>query len=81
MTLGDKVLKIPLIGYIPLWMESTQKNPYVMPVIAVVLAVIVFIGELLSGKKKKKENPFGLQLLYFFSGLTISVIMAATMLA
>ena len=81
LTLGDKVLKIPLLGYLPLWMESAQKSPYVMPVIAVVLAIIVLIGELLnSKKKKKKENPFGLQLMYFFSGLTISVIMAATML-
>lgn len=82
LTFGDKVLKIPLIGYIPLWMENAQKNPYIMPVIAVVLAAIVFIGELLSSKKKKKkENPFGLQLMYFFSGLTMSLIMTATMLA
>lgn len=79
LALGDKVLKIPLVGYIPLWMESAQNNPYILPIIAVVLAILLGISELLNSKKKK-ENPFGLQLMYFFGGLTLSIIMAATML-
>ena len=82
-TFGDNPLKIPLIGYLPLWMEKFQTNPYAMPIIAVILAGIVGISELISSKKKKKNNKskFELQLVYFFGGLTITVIMGATMLA
>lgn len=83
LTIGEKPLKIPLIGYLPLWMEKFQSNPYSMPIIAVVLATIVGISELASEKKrkKKKKSRLELQLVYFFGGLTITVIMAATMLA
>ncbi len=80
LTIGDKVLKIPLIGYLPLWMEALQKSSYTMPIITVGLAGLVGISELMGSKKKKKENPLSLQLIYFFGGLTLSVIMAATML-
>lgn len=84
LTIGKQPLKIPLIGYLSLWMEKLQTNLYTIPIIAVVLAVIVGISELNNGKKKKrkkKRNGLELQLIYFFGGLTISVIMAATMLA
>lgn len=82
VTLGKYPAKIPLLGYLPLWMESFQKNPYVMPIIAVTLAVIVGFSELTGSKKsKKKKNNLDMQLIYFFSGLTISIVMAATMLA
>ncbi|MDD4833215.1 MAG: signal peptidase I [Lutispora sp.] len=83
LTIGNKPLKIPLIGYLTLWMEKLQANPYTMPVIAVILAAIVGISELINGKKKrrKKKSGLDLQLVYFFGGLTISIIMGATMLA
>lgn len=84
LTLGNGVAKIPLIGYLSLWMENVQKSPYIMPVIAVALAVLVAVGEFISSRgksrKKKKENPFGLQLMYLFGGLTLSIVIAATML-
>lgn len=83
VTLGKYPVKIPLLGYLPLWMESFQKNPYAMPIIAVILAAIVGFSELTGSKKskKKKNNSLDMQLIYFFSGLTISIVMAATMLA
>lgn len=82
LCIGKLPLKIPLVGYLPLWLEEFQANPYIMPVIAVVLAVIVGISEFMSGnKKRKKRKPsLELQLIYFFSGLVISVIVASTML-
>jgi len=83
MTIGDKPIKIPLIGYLPLWMEKFQTNPYAMPIIAVILAAIVGIGELNNDKKrrKKKRSNLDLQLVYCLGGLTITIIMGATMLA
>ncbi len=84
LTIGNHPLKIPLIGYLPLWMENFQTNPYAMPIIAVVLAGIVGVNELTSSnkrKKKKKSSGLYMQLVYFLGGLTITIIMAATMLA
>lgn len=83
LTIGKQPLKIPLIGYLPLWMENLQTNPYTIPIIAVVLAMIVGVSELTNNKskRKKKKNGLELQLIYFFGGLTITVIMGATMLA
>lgn len=82
VTLGKLPVKIPLLGYLPLWMENFQNNPYAMPLIAVILAGIIGVSELTDNKKKKKKkkNNLDMQLLYFFSGLTISIVMAATML-
>ncbi len=85
ITINGQPLKIPLIGYLSLWMEGFQKNPFTMPIIAVILAVIIGISELLSNKKGKKKRKskgnMDKQLIYFFGGLTISIIIGATMLA
>ncbi len=80
ITVGDRVVKIPYAGYITLWMDSFQKNPYAMPIITIILAGILGISEL-KHKKKEKKKGIDLQLIYIFSGLTISVVMAATMVA
>mgnify|MGYP000889345916 FL=1 len=84
VTINNKPVKIPLIGYLPLWMEKFQTTPYAMPLIAVLLAVIIGISELAVNKrknKKKKKNNLTMQFVYFLGGITISIIMLATMLA
>lgn len=85
VTIGGKPVKIPLIGQLSLWMERFKTNPYAMPVIAVVLAAVVGVSELISIKKvkKKSKSKYNLdkQLIYFLSGLTISVVICASMLA
>lgn len=82
LTIGETPIVIPKIGYLSLWAEKYQSNPYTLPVIAIVLAIIIAIGELKSGRKRKKTNKgMELQLIYIVGGLTISVIMGATMLA
>lgn len=82
LTIGETPIVIPKIGYLSLWAEKYQSNPYTLPVIAVILAIIIAFGELKSGqKRRKKNNGIELQLIYVIGGLTISVIMGATMLA
>ncbi|WP_432357070.1 signal peptidase I [Sporosarcina sp. UB5] len=82
-TIGEVPIVIPKLGYLSLWAEDYQSSPYTLPGIAVVIAIIIGIGELLSGKKKhqKKNKGMDLQLIYIVGGVTISVIMGATMLA
>ncbi|WP_391207618.1 signal peptidase I [Psychrobacillus sp. L4] len=82
LTIGGKPIVIPKLGYLSLWMEKYQKNPYILPIFAVILAVIIGVGELTSGqKRKKKSKGLELQLIYIIGGLTISVIMGSTMIA
>lgn len=82
ITIGNKPLKIPLLGYIPLWMEKYQKSPFLLPAIALILAVIVGIGEMTINKKKRaKKTKLEMPLIYFFCGLTISIMLVTSMLA
>jgi len=82
LIIGETPIVIPKIGYLSLWAEKYQSNPYTLPVIAVILATIIAIGELKSGQKRRKKNKgMELQLIYIVGGITISVIMGATMLA
>lgn len=82
VTLAGFPLKIPLLGYLPLYMEQFQKSPFTLPIISIILAVIIGISELFGKKKRRhKNNDISLQMIYFFSGLTIVVIVGATMLA
>lgn len=80
--IGESPLGIPKIGYLSLWAEKYQGNPYLLPVIALILAIIIAIGEMKAGKKRhKKGHGVDLQLIYFIGGFTISIIMGGTMAA
>ena len=82
LTIGETPIVIPKIGYLSLWMEKYQSNSFLLPVFALILAVLIGFGELRSGQKRKKKNKgIELQLIYIVGGLTIAVIMGATMLA
>ncbi|MGN7385458.1 signal peptidase I [Sporosarcina sp. SAFN-015] len=82
VTIGDSPLVIPKAGYFSLWMEKYQGNPYVLPVFAVILALLIGIGELKSGRRHKKKNKgMDLQLIYIGGGFVIAMIMGGTMLA
>lgn len=82
LTIGEKPIVIPKLGFLSLWAEKYQNNPYTLPIFAVVLAVIIGIGELKSGQKRKKKNTgLELQLIYIIAGVTISIIIGATMIA
>lgn len=82
MTIGQTPLVIPKVGYFSLWMEKYQGNPYLLPAFAIVLAVLIGIGELKPGKKRKKKSKgMELQLIYMIGGLVIAVILGGSMLA
>lgn len=82
ITLGGSPIVIPKIGYVSLWAERFQSNPFILPIIAIILAIIIAIGELTSGpKRQKKHNGMELPLIYIIGGLTISIIAGGTMLA
>jgi len=81
-TIGETPIVIPKLGYLSLWAEEYQSSPYTLPIIALILAVIIGVGELKSSTQRRKRNKgMELQLIYMIGGLTIAIIMGATMLA
>ncbi|WP_164667897.1 signal peptidase I [Virgibacillus doumboii] len=81
VTFGETPIVIPKIGYLSLWMEKFQSTPILLPAVAIILALLIGVGELKSDKSnKKKGKGIELQLIYIIGGLTIAVIMGGTML-
>lgn len=82
LTIGDKPIVIPFVGFVPLLVEDYQTHPLLLPGIAICLALIIGINELYGNKKKRKrKRSFNPIYLYLIGGLTISVMMAGTMIA
>lgn len=80
--IGGKPLKVPLIGQLPLFVENYSKSPYTLPAFALIIGLIIGLSELFRKEKKKiKRKSLDMQLIYFFSGITISILMFSTMLA
>lgn len=80
VTIDYKPVKIPLLGYLPLWMEGFQKNPYLFPIIVGILAIVIGAGELFGNKKKgkKSRSKLDMQLIYLLCGITFSIILAVS---
>jgi signal peptidase I len=82
LTIGGTPIVIHKLGFLSLWMEQFQSNPLVLPISALILGILITIGELKSGQKRKKKNKnMELQLIYIIGGGTISIIMGGTMIA
>lgn len=82
ISVGGQPLKVPLIGYLSLWMEKLRTKPYVLPMMAFFLAVVIGVSELMGNKKRSKKNKnLEMPFVYFLGGLTITIIIAASMLA
>ncbi|HHV64828.1 MAG TPA: signal peptidase I [Peptococcaceae bacterium] len=83
ITIFGKPLKLPLLGHLPLLAEKYQKNPYVLPVIALILAIAIAVSEMTGNRKKAKKSntKYELALMYFLGGLTLSVLVGTTMVA
>lgn len=84
LTIADLPIKIPLLGYIPLWAEQLQQSTYSLPLIGLILALILAASELAPNSKKKhtkRTSKLEKPLLYVFGGLTLSIVLTASMLA
>jgi signal peptidase len=83
ITLGHYPLKVKSLGLLPLWVENLQSNPYVLPGFAILLAAVIGIVEWIRSKKKKlqRKGRLDIHTIYFISGITVSVLMYATMIS
>lgn len=78
--LGSTPLKIPLIGYIPLWLEEQMRNPVIVVFFLVLLAIALFIDEISKSKKRHKKETLQKHHLCFMGGVAFAILMAAVML-
>ncbi len=80
--IGSRPLKMPFLGELHLLMEKYSKSPYVLPAIALIIGLTIAFSEFFSTEKRKvKRENLDMQLIYFFSGVTIAVLMFGTMLS
>lgn len=79
-TLGSLPLKVPLLGYLPLWLEENVQSPIFITLFLVVLVVVLLLDEIFKPKKRRKKEALQKHHLYFIGGMAFAVLMAAVML-
>lgn len=83
LTILGKPIVIPLVGHLSLYVEKFQASPFLLPIIASILGLAIFLEEIKGSKvkRRKKSKGFDLQIIYFLGGIIISIIIGASMLA
>lgn len=82
VVIGDHPIVFDKIGYPSLWLEKFHGNTLLLPGFALILGIIIAIGELKPRQqRKKKKNGMELQLIYFIGGISISIIVGGTMIS
>ncbi len=79
-TAGNVPLKIPLLGYLPLWLEENIENPVLIPSLLGGLAIILLLDELTKSKKRRKKESLQKHHLYFIGAIAFAVMMGAVMI-
>lgn len=79
-TLGSALMKIPLVGHIPLWLEEQMRNPIIIILFLVMLAIALFVDEIFKSKKRRKKETLQKHHLCFIGGVAFAMLMAAVML-
>ena len=78
--LGPLLLKIPLLGYLPLWVEENIQNPRLLPFLLGLLAVALVTDEVFKSRKTRKKDILGKGQIYFLSGIVFAVLIGSLML-
>ncbi len=82
VTLGGTPIKIPWLGYVPLWLEGLADNRWLLPVVGLTILLTVAISELQPNRgRRRRASRLNPALLYFLGGLALSVILATSMLS
>jgi len=82
ITIGDKPLHIPLLGYLPLWAEKAVEQPYVLPGAALLILILAFAGHMAGQKggarrRRGRRRGGSEPLLYLVGSLSLFVLLAA----
>lgn len=77
---GNVPLKIPLLGYLPLWLEENIESPVLIPSLLGGLAVILLLDELTKSKKRRKKEALQKHHLYFMGAIAFAIMMGAVMI-
>lgn len=79
---GKVPLKIPLLGYLPIYLEQHLANHQTLiPILVGILAVALAFDELFKTRKRKRKEAISKSQLFFLGGLVFTVLMGSVMLA
>ena len=80
-TIGSKPLKLPLLGYLTLYLERSESYQTMIPVLVGVLALALVLDEIFKSKKRRRKEKLSQAQLCFLGGLAVAVLMASLMLS
>lgn len=78
--IGSLLLRIPLLGYIPLLMEENMENPRLLPALLGVLAFVLLLDEIFKTNKRRKMETLQKSQLCFLGGLVFSILIGSLMI-
>lgn len=82
VTAGNLPLKVPLLGYLPIYMERHLRNHQTLfPILIGLLAAALLLDEIFKTEGRRRKAAIGKAQLFFLGGLAFTVLMGAMMLA
>nr|MBO2507925.1 signal peptidase I [Bacillota bacterium] len=81
VTVGGKPLRIPLLGYLPLWAETLVDRPYALPGAALLILVLAFAAHS-PGRRRSRRRRRGMAdaMVYVMGGVSLTVLVGAACL-
>ena len=80
-TIDSKPLKIPLLGYLSLYLERSESSQTLIPVLVGALAAALVLDEIFKSKKTRRKEKLSQGQLCFLGGLAVALLMASLMLS
>jgi len=81
ITIGERPLRIRLLGYPSLWLEQYQKSPYALPAAVGAVALLLIVNELRSRGKRRRKKTTPAYVIYPAAGLAVCLILGAAQIA
>lgn len=79
--IGNVPLKIPLIGYLPIWAERAIDQPYLLPGIAVLLMMVAFASHMTNRppqrRRRRRRSSSSSAAIFILGGLSVFILTGA----
>src|SRR5690606_17768892 len=82
VTVGGKPLRVPLLGYLPLWAETLVDRPYALPGAALLILVLAFAAHSPGRRRSARRRRRGMAeaMVYVMGGISLRVLVGAACL-
>jgi len=81
VTVGGKPLRVPLLGYLPLWAETLVDRPYALPGAALLILVLAFAAHSPERRRsRRRRRGMAEAMVYVMGGISLMVLVGAACL-